>query len=124
MKELIKKHLPVLNDSELLDEIEKVGSLVNLNEGDSLIKNGSYPKFIPLIIEGVIKVNRIDDDGNEIFLYYLTAGQSCSMTLACCSSYTASKLSATVEDKATIIKIPISSMDEWMSKYSSWRVHS
>jgi len=121
MIELIKKKLPVLNDSELLKEIEKVSSLVFITEGDTLIKKGSYPKFIPLILEGIIKVNRIDDDGNEIFLYYLTSGQSCSMTLACCSTYTASKLSATVEEEATIIKIPIASMDEWMGKYSSWR---
>ena len=121
MKELIKKKLPLLNDLELIDEIEKIGDLNYLSVGDSLIKKGSYPKFIPLILDGIIKVNRIDDEGHEIFLYYLSAGQSCSMTLACCSTYTASKLSATVEEEATIIKIPISAMDEWMAKYSVWR---
>ena len=121
MKELIKKKLPILNDAELLSEIEKIGSLVFIDEGDVLIKKGSYPKFIPLILEGVVKVSRVDDEGHEIFLYYLSTGQSCSMTLACCTRYTASKLSAIVEEEAAIIKIPISAMDEWMSKYSSWR---
>jgi len=121
MKNLIKKHLPVLNDAELLDAIEKIGETGLLHEGEALIKKGSYPKFIPLILEGIIKVNRVDDDGNEIFLYYLSSGQSCSMTLACCSGYTASKLSATVEENATIIKIPISAMDEWLGKYGVWR---
>lgn len=121
MRELIQKKLPLLNDSELLDEIEKQGELVFLDEGDVLIKKGSYPKFIPLILEGIIKVNRVDDEGNEVFLYYLTAGDSCSMTLACCTNYTASKLAATVEEEAAIIKIPIEIMDQWMSKYSVWR---
>ena len=121
MIELIKKKLPLLNDSELLNEIEKQGELIFLEEGQTLIKKGSYPKFIPLILEGIIKVNRIDDEGNEIFLYYLSSGDSCSMTLACCTNYTASKLSATVEEKATIIKIPIEIMDKWMSSYSVWR---
>ena len=79
MKELIKKKLPLLNDLELIDEIEKIGDLNYLSVGDSLIKKGSYPKFIPLILDGIIKVNRIDDEGHEIFLYYLSAGQSCSI---------------------------------------------
>ena len=43
------------------------------------------------------------------------------MTLACCTNFKASKLSAIVEEKATIITIPISKMDDWMSKYSTWR---
>lgn len=121
MKELIQQKLPALNDIELLEEIEKTSSLITIPEGESLIKKGSYPKFIPLILEGIIKVNRIDNFGNEIFLYYLTAGQSCSMTLACCSGYQASKLSATVEEEATIIKIPLESMEGWMGKFSTWR---
>lgn len=121
MRELIRLKLPLLNDSKFLEEIEKYGELVTLNEGDILIKKGQYPKFIPLILEGVIKVNRIDDEGHELFLYYLSSGESCSMTLACCTNYNASKLSAMVEEKATLIKIPITKMDEWMSKFSVWR---
>lgn len=121
MKKKLLEKLPALNDSILLDAIEESGELVTLEEGDILIKKGQYPKFIPLILEGVIKVSRIDDEGNEIFLYYLSSGESCSMTLACCTNYKASKLSATVEEKAVLIKIPITKMDEWMSKYSTWR---
>ena len=121
MKSLILKHFPILNDSKLQQEIEDFGELSTIEEGSPLIKKGQYPKFIPIIISGLIKVNRIDDNGNEIFLYYLSAGDSCAMTLACCTGHKASKLAAYAEQDSTIIKIPVEKMDEWISKYPTWR---
>ena len=108
-------------DSKLIEEINQFCSIDTLNSGTALLKKGEYPKYVPIILNGLIKVNRIDEEGNEIFLYYLTKGESCAMTLACCTNYKASKLSATVEEDAEILKIPIAKMDEWISKYPVWR---
>lgn len=82
---------------------------------------GSYVKIIPLIIEGTIKVSREDEDGNELFLYYLRPGETCSMSFTCCMMNKKSEIRTVAEEDTQVIGIPIRYMDEWMSRYQSWK---
>lgn len=74
-----------------------------------------------MIIEGSIKVSREDEDGNELFLYYLNAGDTCSMSFSCCMMNKKSDISTVAEDDTTLIGIPIQYVDEWMSRFKSWQ---
>ena len=77
--------------------------------------------MIPLLIEGTISVSREDDDGHEILLYYLNPGTACSMSFTCCMMNKRSEIRAIAEERSVMIGIPIRYMDEWMSKYPSWK---
>lgn len=82
---------------------------------------GNYVRMLPLIISGTIKVSRLSDDGSELFLYYLTRGESCTMTFSCCMSDRQSEIRAVAEEDTTILALPQQRLDEWMMRYKSWK---
>ena len=80
----IRTEYPQLAEKSLQDEIASVGKVVTFKNGDIILDIGSYIKSMPLIISGLIKAVREDSEGNEIFLYYLAGGETCSMSFTCC----------------------------------------
>ncbi|OBX22497.1 MULTISPECIES: Crp/Fnr family transcriptional regulator [Bizionia] len=108
-------------ETDLLDEINQVGFLKEVKQDDVLIEIGSYVKSMPLLLTGAIKILRQDNDGDELLLYFLEKGDTCAMTLTCCMGRTKSEIRAIAETDAKLIMIPIEKMEEWSSKYKSWR---
>lgn len=119
---LLKQHFPDLSEPDLQSEIARVGITRNFKEGEIIMNFGSYIKAVPLLISGSIKVVREDEDENkEMLLYFLNAGETCSMSFSCCMMDKQSDIRTTAEDDSKIIAIPIKYVHEWMSKYPSWR---
>lgn len=108
-------------EEELLEEINQIGTFKEIPEGFELIKPGSYIKFMPLIINGAIKVLRTDNEGDELLLYFLEKGDTCAMTLSCCLGHHKSEIKAIAETDTKLVMIPVSKMEEWTTKYKSWR---
>lgn len=121
IKDLIQKYHPQLAERELQDEIADVGKLISAKDGDILMEIGSYVKYMPIIISGSIKVFREDEEGREIFLYYISKGDSCPMSFTCCMMYKKSEIRTVADEDTTIVGIPNRYMDEWLRKYQSWK---
>lgn len=119
--QIIEQQFPAIYEPELKKEIAEVGKLVEIKAGSTIMDIGQYIKSIPLVVDGSIKVIREDDDGHEIFLYYVESKNTCAMSLTCCMSYSQSKIRAIAEEDTTVINIPVKYMDEWMQKYTSWK---
>lgn len=110
-----------LFEKELLEEINKVAIAKEVHEGAELIRSGSYIKSMPLIIHGAIKILREDQDGDELLLYFLEKGDTCAMTLSCCIGHHKSEIKAIAEMDSKLVMIPVEKMEEWTTKYKSWR---
>ena len=110
-----------LAEIPLQEAIINEGVIKKFNKGEVKQNIGSYVKFVPLISRGTLKVLREDDLGNEIFLYYLHAGESCSMTFSCCMMHKKSEVKTVVVSEVEMIVIPIRFVDEWMMKHHSWK---
>ena len=108
-------------EKTLINEILQVGTYKEVPAGFKMIDIGSYVKGMPLLVSGAIKVLREDKDGNELLLYYLEKGETCSMTMTCCIGQTKSEIRAIAETDAKLIMIPIQKMELWTSKYKTWR---
>ena len=108
-------------DEDLVKEILTVGKMRTLAEGEILIDVDERITQIPLMVKGSVKILREDDEGKEMFLYYIEAGSTCAASLTCCMNSQKSNILAIVEEETTFISIPVKYMDEWMSKYKSWR---
>lgn len=108
-------------EEALINEIAQVGTFKEVPAGEKLMDIGEYIKGMPLLISGVIKVMREDPDGDELLLYYLEQGDTCSMTMSCCIGQTRSEIRAVAETDARLIMIPVRKMEEWIAKYRSWR---
>ncbi|KGE85140.1 MULTISPECIES: Crp/Fnr family transcriptional regulator [Phaeodactylibacter] len=118
---LIRQHYPQLAERNLQDAIADEGTIMHFKAGSLIMDFGAYVKIMPLIIKGSIKVSREDEEGNELFLYYLKPGETCSMSFTCCLMDKKSEIRTVAEEDTTLIGIPTRFMDEWMSRYPSWK---
>jgi CRP/FNR family transcriptional regulator len=121
MLDEIKRNYGHIFEKELLAEIDDIAVVKTVNAGDEVIRTGQYLSAMPLLIDGVIKVMREDEDGFELMLYYLEKGETCAMTLSCCTGSSVSEIRAIAETESSLLMIPIEKMEEWLGKYKSWR---
>jgi CRP/FNR family transcriptional regulator, anaerobic regulatory protein len=118
---VVKKLFPLLNSVELLHEIEKQGIYKEVKAGETVMEYGQFIKSVPLIISGLVKVMRNDEEGRELFLYYLYPGETCAMSLTCCMTNQRSEIRAVAEEDTSFIAIPIQYLDKWMNEYPDWK---
>lgn len=105
----------------LTNEINQFGVVKYFNEGDVIMDYGKYIRMMPIIVKGTIKVLRMDENGNEILLYYLSSNESCSMAYSCCMEAKKSEVKAIAEEAGELIAIPHLKLDEWLCKYPGWK---
>jgi len=121
MIEELKKSYNHLFEDALINEIVQVGTFKEVPAGFKMMEIGAYIKAIPLLVSGVIKILREDTNGDELLLYYLEKGDTCSMTMTCCMGQTKSEIRAVVETDAKLIMIPVQKMEQWTANFTSWR---
>lgn len=107
-------------ESALRDEIDVRSDIRYFKAGDELMKTGQYFRSAMLILDGLVKVYREDDQGNEFFMYYLQPGEACALSMVCALKQEASEIMAKAVKDTEVIAIPLHYMDEWMTKYKSW----
>lgn len=85
-----------------------------------ILNEDSYIKFIPIVLEGSLKVLRTEEDGREILLYYIKPGESCIMSFLGGLHNETSKIRAVVEEEAKILLIPVEKANEWVKEFPEW----
>lgn len=121
MKEKLFEAYHFIFEEELLEEISNVATYKEFKANDYLIEIGDAIQTMPLLLNGAIKILREDENGDELVLYFLERGDTCAMTLTCCLGNSKSKIRANAETNGSLLMIPISKMEEWLTKYKSWR---
>jgi CRP/FNR family transcriptional regulator len=117
--EKLRQLFPTLEEP-LFEEMVKYGTIKEVKAGDTILRVGQTIRSAMLILEGLVKLYREDDEGKEFFIYHLDAGQACSLSLICAAKHETSEVLAKALTDATILAIPLEYMDRWMSKYKSW----
>jgi CRP/FNR family transcriptional regulator len=110
-----------LFEKELIDDINKSKIIKNFDENEIILEMGETISFIPFILEGAVKVIREDQNGDELLLYYLESGDTCTMTLSCCLGKKKSRIKAVAEEKSKLLFIPMEKSSAWLGKFESWR---
>ena len=104
--EEISRHFPAFIEPGLQQVLANEGRLHHFKEGDVIMDYGGYIRMLPLVLDGTIKISRLSDDGSELFLYYLSPGESCTMTFSCCMHDKQSEIRAVAEEDTTILALP------------------
>lgn len=115
----IKKLFPDF-EPDLLQSIESSASIREIPAGTLIVRSGQFIRSTMLVLEGLIKVYRTDDDGNEFFMYHLEPGEACALSMTCVIGQQTSQVSAKASANTTVLQVPIEKMDQWMSQYRSW----
>ncbi|MBN2807083.1 MAG: Crp/Fnr family transcriptional regulator [Prolixibacteraceae bacterium] len=118
--DILRKRFPFF-EPQLLEEISKEGEWITFEQNDELMSEGKYIRSFPIVLEGLVRVCRADQEGREVLLYYLNPGQVCAMSLTCCMGRMQSNISAFAEEDTEILRIPVECLDRWMIDYVTWK---
>ena len=117
----IKDQFKDVFEPGLIAEISIRAKRLRVKAGESILDVGQTVKMIPLILSGLVKVSRVEEDGRELFLYYISPDESCAMTFTCCMQGHPSEIRAEAEEDVEMLMVPIEAMDEWLAKYPTWK---
>ena len=112
--------LKEFTEQPLRDEIIRAGKLASAAAGDILIREGQYLDFLPLVIDGLIRVYRNNDDDREVLLYYVRPGQTCMMSLSSAYFDYHSAANGIAVEATQLLVLPSRLISEWQLKYPSW----
>lgn len=117
----LKKLIPQI-DSELLHFIANDTVEMDLPADTTLLKTGNYVQSVPLVINGLIRVSRIEED-KELLLYYIHPGEMCIMSFSACCSNSASLIEAVTLEETKLLLIPSVKLREWIANYPQFNYY-
>lgn len=118
---LVPEHFKEIFEPGLIKEIEKRAERVSVEAGKVILDVGQTVRMMPIVLSGVLRVSRMDEEGREILLYYISPDESCAMTFTCCMEHFPSEIRVIAEEDAELLTIPIQAMDQWLMKYATWK---
>lgn len=118
---IIDLALPGLTDPELRNALLSHGVELEFDDEDIILDQGMAIQFVPIVAEGTVRVTRLEDDGRELFLYFLSAGDSCASSLNCCMNRRVSEIQAIAEGKVRLLGISPSLVDAWIMQHAEWK---
>lgn len=107
-------------DPELIKHLEKIGQVIEVGEGEMMMRTGQYFKQALLLLEGRVKLYREGDDGAEFFLYYLEPGNACALSIICATRNETSEIKAIAVEPVKALAIPLQHMDSLMRDHRQW----
>lgn len=105
---------------ELIAKLYQNSILKKYKAGGIILNENAYIRAIPIVIKGSMKVIRTEEDGREILLYYIKAGESCIMSFLGGMHNETSKVKAEVEEDAEILFLPIDKVSLFIKEYPQW----
>jgi CRP/FNR family transcriptional regulator len=120
-KNNLQSHLPFFSDLRLLEAFSKEGKILKVKSGESIMEPGQFIKMVPILLEGSLKVLRLDEEGKELLLYYIDPGETCALSLTCCSSTRPSEIRAIAEEDSVLLNIPVAIHERWTEEFRQWK---
>lgn len=117
-KDVFKK-LTLFREPGLQQEILAHGKVIKAGKGDVLIREGQRLDFLPIVIEGKLRVYQTRED-REILLYHVEREQTCMMSLSSAYFSTTSAANGMALEPSEILVLPSYLIAEWQLKYPSW----
>lgn len=101
---------------ELLEEIEKHSTIKKFSTHDFVVKQGQTIRFLPIVIDGSIKVFSTEVT-MQFLLYYITSGETCIFSFAHIFNEEPLEFSATAEVDSELLLLPIHKVQDWVNQY-------
>ena len=101
----------------LIDRSQVVG----LPEGTVIFGPGKAPENLLLLLEGTVRVQQVAENGREIVLYRVQAGESCVLTTACLLAYEDYLAEGLAETAIQAVAIPRAVFEDLIARSSVFR---
>lgn len=111
--------------SKLPDDIRATltgrSKVVELPQGAVIFGPGKAPDSLLLLLDGVVRVQQVAENGREIVLYRVHAHESCVLTTACLLAYEEYSAEGVAETAVTAVAIPRAVFEEMIATSSVFR---
>lgn len=105
---------------ELVEKLQQYSIRKEYEAGNIILNENANIRSIPIVTKGTLKVIRTEEDGREILLYYIKAGESCIMSFLGGLHNETSKVKAEVEEDAEILFLPVDKVSLFIKEYPQW----
>ncbi|MEG2336002.1 Crp/Fnr family transcriptional regulator [Chryseobacterium sp.] len=105
---------------DLVEKLYQYGTTKNYREGDIILDENASIRSIPIVMKGMLKVIRTEEDGREILLYYIKAGESCIMSFLGGMHNEKSIVKAEIEEDAEILFLPVDKVSLFIKEHPEW----
>ncbi|MDH5034243.1 Crp/Fnr family transcriptional regulator [Chryseobacterium cucumeris] len=105
---------------ELVEKLYQYGITKNYHQGDIILDENASIRSIPIVMKGMLKVIRTEEDGREILLYYIKAGESCIMSFLGGMHNEKSIVKAEIEEDAEILFLPVDKVSLFIKEHPEW----
>lgn len=96
-------------------------AVVDVSAGTIIFGPGKSPENLLLLLDGRVRVQQTSDEGREIVLYRVEAGESCVMTTACLLAYEDYSATGIAETNIRAAAIPRTVFDDLASRSVEFR---
>ncbi|MCC6461456.1 MAG: Crp/Fnr family transcriptional regulator [Saprospiraceae bacterium] len=119
---MLDKYRHLFQDLEepLRKELQEKGRLVQAPPGTSLLQTGQNIRSTMIVLDGLVKLYREDNQGSEFFMYYLEPGDGCALSLICDRTHRTSSVTARAVTDSTLLVVPLEHTENWMRQYRTW----
>jgi CRP/FNR family transcriptional regulator len=114
---------PGLEDlpGEQRKRLEPESRVLSLPEGTRIFGPGQAPSSFLLLLSGTIRVQQVSENGREIILYRVSAGESCALTTACLLGYDDYRAEGIAETPIEAVAIPRAAFEDLISTSPTFR---
>ena len=95
--------------------------VLSLPEGTHIFGPGQSPSNFLLLLSGSIRVQQVSENGREIILYRVSAGESCALTTTCLLGHDQYRAEGIAETAIEAVAIPRSTFEELIAASSPFR---
>ena len=95
--------------------------VVRVPAGTVIFGPGKSPENLLLLLDGTVRVQQLAENGREVVLYRVTAGESCVLTTACMLAYEDYAAEGIAETDITAAAIPRAVFDDLVATSKDFR---
>lgn len=114
------RHLFADLEEPLKRELEEKGRLLKAPKGTVLLQSRQAIRNSMIVLEGLVKLYRENDEGSEYFMYHLEPGDGCALSMICDRTFKASAVTARAVNDTVLLVVPLEHTEHWMRQYRTW----
>jgi CRP/FNR family transcriptional regulator len=108
-------------DEPIRQTLIERSQIVELPAGTVIFGPGKAPENLLLLLEGTVRVQQVAENGREIVLYRVQAGESCVLTTACLLAYEDYLAEGLAETAIQAVAIPRAVFEDLIARSSLFR---
>ena len=108
-------------DPGIRDTLVKRSTVITVPKDTVIFGPGKSPENLLLMLEGTVRVQQLAENGREIVLYRVHAGESCVLTTACLLAYEDYSAEGVAETEVSAVAIPRGVFDDLVAGSAEFR---